>query len=96
MAFNEIFSYCAKNKLALYINVDNDPFDDSKLILSSTLKKVAANYKDSVLFVDNSLDTQIFIDMESCKTDMATFMKQQKNKKDENISKVPIAKNKIN
>ena len=94
MAFNEIFSYCAKNKLALYINVDNDPFDDSKIILSSTLKKVAENYKNSVLFVDNSVDNKIFIDMESCKTDMATFMKQQKTKKDETISK--ISKNKIN
>jgi len=75
MAFNEIFSYCAKNKLALYINVDNDPFDDSKMILSSTLKKVAANYKDSVLFVEDNSNTELFIKMETCKTDMATFIK---------------------
>ena len=75
MAFNEIFSYCAKNKLALYINVDNDPFDDSKMILSSTLKKVAENYKDSVLFVEDNSNTELFIKMETCKTDMATFIK---------------------
>lgn len=73
MAFNEIFSHCAKNKLALYIDLDNDPFDDSKLILKSTLDKVAANYKDSVLFIPDNSNTQLFINMEECKTDMATF-----------------------
>lgn len=81
MAFNEIFSYCAKNKLALYINVDNDPFDDSKMILSSTLKKVAENYKESVLFVENNSDTELFVKMESCKTDMATFIKHMNGDK---------------
>lgn len=84
MAFNEIFSYCAKNKLALYINLDNEPFDDSKLILQSTLDKVVANYKDSVLFIPDSSNTQLFVNMEECKTDMATFRKsinEEKNNK---------------
>jgi len=75
MAFNEIFSYCAKNNLALYIDLDNDPFDDSKLILKSTLDKVSSNYKDSVLFIPDNSNTQLFINMEECKTDMATFRK---------------------
>lgn len=94
MAFNEIFSHCAKNKLALYINVDDDPFDDSKMILSSSLKKVAETYKESVLFIENSLDTQLFVNMESCKTDMAEFIKQQQNRQDENIKTV-TSKNKL-
>lgn len=84
MAFNEIFSYCAKNKIALYINLDDNPFDDSKLILASTLKKVADNYKNSVLFIEKILSSQQLIDMAECKTDMATFAKQQKVKQSDN------------
>lgn len=94
MGFNDLFSYCAKNKLALYINMDS-PQDDSVLILKDTLKRVSENFKDSVFFIDNSLDTDLFIKMRNCTTDMPTFIKQQNSKIEDNINS-SIMKNKIN
>jgi hypothetical protein len=92
MGLNDLFSYCAKNKLALYVNMEN-PQDDSVFILKKTLMKVAENFKDSVIFIDTPLETDLVTKMRNCKTDMPTFIRQSKLDDINNIQKI---KNKIN
>jgi hypothetical protein len=82
MACEELFSYCAKNKTALYIDHDypEDKFDHAY----KTLLDVAEGYKDKVYFIENNRRYDKVQNMSGCKTDMATFLK---NMNDPNFKK---------
>jgi hypothetical protein len=76
MALNDLFSYCAKNKYALNISNLNVASDDSITVVLPELRKLAEQYKDSVIFIDSVADPDIYTKIEKCTTDMPTFIKQ--------------------
>lgn len=84
-----------KNKYALNISNLNIATDDSITVILPELRKLAEQYKDSVVFVDPVADPDIYIKIEKYTTDMPTFIKQQNSTKVDD-SKLNGSKNKLN